>query len=140
MSDNRAYSAKGLVLTYEVDCVALGNCPRHCGSRTAEGGLTSDGTQHELRLTAENRVHRDKSAGAPFNVYLRNLNDVSDNGFQAATDAVKARDASNPQCPLSRFAGSKSWIEVYALNKFYRSFAGAPGLPHAQIHRVRKEG
>jgi phospholipase C len=100
----------------------------------AEGGLTQDGTQFELRLTAGNGVHGNKAAGAPFNVYLRNLNEAGDGRFQAATYAVKAGDTLQQQFPLSLFAGSKYLIEVHAPNGFYRSFTGASDFRHVQIH------
>ena len=100
----------------------------------AEGGLTPDGTQYELRLTASDSVHGNRAAGAPFNVYLRNLNDSAGGGFQAATYAVKAGDTLNPQFPLSLFAGSKYSLEVHAPNGFYRSFTGVPYSQHVQVH------
>jgi phospholipase C len=90
----------------------------------AEGGLTPDGTRYELRLAAGNKVHGNKSAGAPFNVYLRNLKASSSGGFRAATYAVKAGDALHQEFPLSLFADSKYSIEVHAPNGFYRSFTG----------------
>jgi phospholipase C len=91
----------------------------------AEGGLTPDGTHYALRLTAGGAVHGNKSAGAPFNVYLRNLNKAAAGAFQAATYAVKAGDTLRPEFPLSLFAGSLYSIEVYAPNGFYRAFSGS---------------
>lgn len=99
----------------------------------AEGGLTPDGTQYELRLTAGDKIHGGMSAGAPFNVYLRNLNGVANGGFRAATYAIKAGDTLRRQFPLSLFANSKYSIEVYAPNGFYRSFTGAPLSKHVQV-------
>jgi len=99
----------------------------------AEGGLTPDGTQFQLRLTAGNRVHGNKAAGAPFNVYLRNLNKAGAGAFQAATYAVKAGDTLHQQFPLSLFAGSKYLIEVHAPNGFYRSFAGSKNFQPVNI-------
>ena len=37
----------------------------------AEGRLSADGTMFELIMTAGNKMHGKKAAGAPFNVYLR---------------------------------------------------------------------
>ncbi|HEY1498384.1 MAG TPA: phospholipase C, phosphocholine-specific [Acidobacteriaceae bacterium] len=99
----------------------------------AGGGLTPDGTYFELNLTAGNKVHGDKAAGAPFNVYLRNLKDTSGGGFQAATYAVRAGDTLQPRFPLSLFADAGYSIEVYAPNGFYRSFRGTPDSPHIKI-------
>ena len=98
----------------------------------AEGGLTPDGTQYQLRLMAGNTVHGDRAAGAPFNVYLRNLNDSSHDGFRAATYAVKAGDTLGPQFPLSLFTGSNYSIEVHAPNGFYRFFSGAADALYVQ--------
>jgi phospholipase C len=98
-----------------------------------EGGLSPDGTQFELQLTAGNTVHGNRAAGAPFNVYLRDLNGASGRGFRAATYAVKAGDTLHPQFPLSFFADSKYSVEVYAPNGFYRSFTGAADSRHVQI-------
>lgn len=93
----------------------------------AEGSVGSDGTSFELRLTAADKIHGTSSAGAPFNVYLRNLKENADKGFRAATFAVRAGDMLHRQYPLSLFVDSKYSIEVYAPNGFYRSFSGFPG-------------
>src|SRR6185312_10911747 len=47
----------------------------------AEGGVSTDGSKFELHLTAANKVHGKRAMGAPFNVYLRNIN----GGMQVAT-------------------------------------------------------
>jgi phospholipase C len=99
----------------------------------AEGGLTSDGSNFELRLTAGDSIHGRRAAGAPFNIYLRNLNDSSREGFRASTFAVKAGDTLRPQFSLSLFKDSKYSIEVHAPNGFYRSFSGSPESQHVQI-------
>jgi phospholipase C len=99
----------------------------------AEGGLTPDGSEFALQLTAGNAVHGDKAAGAPFNVYLRNLNEASGSGFRAATYAVKPGDTLRPRFSLSLFTGSIYSIEVFAPNGFYRSFTGAPNSRHVHV-------
>jgi phospholipase C len=90
----------------------------------AEGRLSADGSSYELQLTAGNKVHGTSAAGAPFNVYLRNLNEKNGKGFQAATYAVKAGDTLRQHYSLSLFAESKYSIEIHAPNGFYRAFAG----------------
>ena len=105
----------------------------------AEGGLTPDGTQFELRLTAGNGAHGNKAAGAPFNVYLRNLREPTRNGFRAATYAVRAGDTLRPQFPLSLFIGSQYAIEVHAPNGFYRSFIGARNSRNVQVETQYKK-
>jgi phospholipase C len=89
----------------------------------AGGGLTADGTAFELRLAAGTTVHGSRSAGAPFNLYLRNLQGHEGGGFQAATYAVKAGSSIVRTFPLSLFAGNYR-VELHAPNGFYRSFSG----------------
>jgi len=98
----------------------------------AEGNLTTDGARFELRLTAGNRIHGEKAAGAPFNVYLRNLNEVPA-GFRAATYALKAGETLKPQFPVSLFGDAGYSVEVHAPNGFYRSFTGMSGYPQVKI-------
>jgi phospholipase C len=91
----------------------------------ADGALSADGTHFELRMTAANTIHGAKSAGAPFNVYLRNLQ--SGHGMIPATFAVKAGDTLTQQFPIALFASSGYAVEVHGPNGFYRGFAGAAG-------------
>ena len=88
----------------------------------ADGNLSDDGAHYELHLSASNQVHGAKSAGAPFNVYLRNMKDEA--GMVSATYAVKPGDTLTRQIPVSIFADSAYSIEVLGPNGFYRSFAG----------------
>ena len=94
----------------------------------ADGNLTDDGAHYELRLSAANQIHGSRSAGAPFNVYLRNLKEGSKAGGEmvTATYAVKPGDTLTKQVPLSLFADSGYSIEVHGPNGFYRSFTGRP--------------
>ena len=95
----------------------------------ADGLLSADRTSFELQLTAGNKIHGERSAGAPFNVYLRNVRGVSGarNGLMVATYAVRPGDTLRKQFPLSLFAGSRYSIEVHGPNGFYRLFAGDQG-------------
>ena len=102
----------------------------------ADGALSSDRSHFELKMAAGNKVHGANSIGAPFNVYLRNLNGNPSSGFQAATFALKAGDTLKQQYPLSLFIDSKYAIEVHAPNGFYRSLTGAAG---SELLRVRSE-
>jgi len=92
----------------------------------ADGNFSADGTHYELHLGVSNQVHGSKSAGAPFNVYLRNLKDGGNDGARmiSATYAVRVADTLTRQIPLSLFADSSYLIEVLGANGFYRSFAG----------------
>jgi phospholipase C len=92
----------------------------------ADGSLSADGKSFEIGLSAGNQVHGTRSAGAPFNVYLRNKESLT-----AATYAVKAGDRLTPQFPLSLFADGAYHLEVHGPNGFYRSFIG-----RADAHEV----
>jgi len=87
----------------------------------ADGALSADRTKFVLRLKAGNAVHGERSAGAPFNIYLRNL---SSDQMRVATYAVKAGDALEQSFPLALFSDGRYSIEVLAPNGFYRSFQG----------------
>jgi len=89
----------------------------------AHGAISADGKSFELELTAGNKIFRDRSAGAPFNVYLRNL--TKQIGMQAATFAVKAGDTLKPSFVIDQFKGGQFEIEVLAPNGFYRRFSGS---------------
>ncbi len=92
----------------------------------ADGNLSEDGAHFEIHLSAANQVHGSKSAGAPFNVYLRNVKDGSNagGGLFSATYAVKPGGTLTRQIPLSIFADSAYSIEVVGPNGFYRHFTG----------------
>jgi phospholipase C len=100
----------------------------------ANGEFQAGGSRLVLSLTAANSVHGKRSAGAPFNVYLRNLTGsaASEGGLRAATYAVKAGDTLHEEFPMSLFAG-KYHIEVLGPNGFYRSFAGDPSAGHPPV-------
>lgn len=94
----------------------------------ADGNLTSDGKQWELHLAEGNQVHGPDAAGAPFNVYLRHLQNGQE--MRAATYVVKAGDALTPRFPLAMFADNQYFLEVYGPNGFYRAFSGGTASPH----------
>ena len=97
----------------------------------AEGRLSADGRQFEVCLEAGNQAHGIKSAGAPFNVYLRNLRGgsggVAGSKMSAATYALKAGDSLTREFPLDRFADGRYMVEIVGPNGFYRSFTGGAG-------------
>jgi phospholipase C len=103
----------------------------------ADGNLSSDAKDWELRLTAGNQVHGSYAAGAPFNVYLRNL--ASGKSMQAATYAVKAGDTLIRRIPLTSFSQGNYDIEVHGPNGFYRSFTGTIQSPSPVAVRVAYE-
>lgn len=97
----------------------------------------------ELRLTAGNTVHGARSAGSPFNVYLRNVR--MDSGarqiagaptnMMVATYTVRAGDTLRQAFPTALFEGGKYHIDVIGPNGFWRSYRGdaKPGGVSAQL-------
>jgi phospholipase C len=107
----------------------------------ADGMVSADGASYELSLTAGNKVHGENAAGAPFNVYLRNLHDRAGKAMTVATYAVKPGDTLRQQFPLTLFAESKYSIEVHGPNGFYRSFNGDPASHPLAVHAAyEREG
>lgn len=100
----------------------------------ADGGLAKDGKNFELRLSAGDQIHGSASAGAPFNVYLRHLQNGKD--MQAATYAVRSGDTLTRQFPLAMFAGKDYCIEMHGPNGFYRAFTGGIASAHLVEARV----
>jgi phospholipase C len=92
----------------------------------ADGNLSEDGAHLELQLSVGNQIHGMKSAGAPFNIYLRNTKDAAGahGGIAVATYAVKPGDTLTKRIPLSVFSDSGYCVEVLGPNGFYRSFKG----------------
>jgi phospholipase C len=88
----------------------------------AHGTVSPDGQAFQLELTAATDVFGARSAGAPFNVYLRNLS--ADHAMQAATYTVKAGDTLRPSFPLAQFQECRFEVEVLGPNGFYRRFTG----------------
>lgn len=90
----------------------------------AGGRLSDDGKHFELELRGGDKLHGARSAGAPFNVYLRNLAGAAK--MQVATYAVRAGDTQVCSYPLALFAQGGYEVEVHAPNGFYRCFRGGP--------------
>jgi phospholipase C len=102
----------------------------------ADGSVATDREEYyEIRLSAGNQVHGARAAGAPFNVYLRNLKEASGagHGMMAATYAVKPGDSLTRQYPFAMFADAGYAIEVHGPNGFYRSFTGRADSPHIEV-------
>lgn len=104
----------------------------------AHGAISDDGKSFELELTAGKKIFGARSAGAPFNVYLRNL--TKQNGMQVATYTVKAGDTLKPAFALEEFKESHFEIEVLAPNGFYRRFSGnSNALPAKVVARLEQK-
>jgi phospholipase C len=97
----------------------------------ADGNLGADGAHYEIHLRAATQAHGAKSAGAPFNVYLRNIK--AERGMTAATYAVKPGDMLTRQIPTSIFADSGYAIEVLGPNGFFRSFTGGSASSSLEV-------
>src|SRR5262249_2520192 len=84
----------------------------------ADVAISQAGKHFELSLGAGNKAHGEKSAGAPFNVYLRNLADDSKAAgkMAASTYAVKSGDTLTKQFPASMFGDAGYSIEVRGPN------------------------
>jgi phospholipase C len=97
-----------------------------------EGDVNIENKTLVLAMRAGNNVHGATSAGAPFNVYLRNTahaSGVSPRGVDnqkmfVATFAVKSGDTMKEGYPLQLFADGKYDIDVHGPNGFYRAFRG----------------
>lgn len=93
----------------------------------ADACLSSDRKKIELRMKAGNAVHGVRTAGAAFNVYLRNTKKSSNeprSGMRVATYAVSPGDTIIEQFPLTLFEDGKYVLDVHAPNGFFRSFSG----------------
>ena len=102
----------------------------------ADGALNPNCTSFELKLKAGNDVHGKRSAGAPFNVYLRNTTakvDSGNTGMIVATYVVKPGDTLSEVLPTSLFIGGHYSIDVHGPNGFYRSFKGNTNAPAPQM-------
>ena len=106
----------------------------------ADGMYTENG--FELRMTAGNSVHGAKSAGAPFNVYVRETSIESGakkiagapTNMVAATYTVKAGDTLRESFPWALFAKQEYHVEVVAPNGFYRGFRGGVKASGVGVH------
>jgi phospholipase C len=104
------------------------------------------GSNFELHMTAANAVHGPRSAGSPFNVYLRNARidsgsrkyagDASD--MLVATYTVKAGDTLRQAFPAALFADGRYDIDVVGPNGFYRAFRG-DSTPNSLVVRAAYE-
>jgi len=101
----------------------------------ADGSFGADGKYYVIRLSAGNQVHGARAAGAPFNIYLRNLKEErgAGGGMMAATYAIKPGDSLTRQYPFVMFADAGYAIEVHGPNGFYRSFTGRADSRHIEV-------
>ena len=103
----------------------------------AHGALSADGKHFQLELTAGNKVFGTRAAGAPFNVYLRNV--TTQSGVQAATYTVKAGDTLKPSFALDQFKDGHYEIDILAPNGFYRRFVGTAGEAGVVVRTVLEQ-
>jgi phospholipase C len=101
----------------------------------ADGALSADGSKFELHLKAGQDVHGKRSAGVPFNVYLRGTTKsiASDEGMVVGTYVVKPGDTLSESFPLTLFADGQYHLDVHGPNGFYRSFKGSTETPNMHL-------
>jgi phospholipase C len=107
----------------------------------ADGRRSPDGERFEIQLIAATKAFGSGAAGAPFNVYLRNLKKGEGDslGFRCATYAVKAGDSVSVSLPIDSFVDSRYVVEVHAPNGFYRSFTGGKHSSQLQIRSTYEQ-
>ncbi|WP_263372706.1 phosphocholine-specific phospholipase C [Granulicella cerasi] len=97
-----------------------------------EGSINAEHKVFSVAMRAGNTQHGARSAGVPFNVYLRNTSmnsgvaahgDKNQNMF-VASYAVRAGDTLRENYPLKAFKDGRYEIDVHGPNGFYRSFRG----------------
>jgi phospholipase C len=97
-----------------------------------EGDFHADHQAFGLAMRAGDHVHGAASAGAPFNVYIRNTakgtgvlaRGPNNTNMMVATYSVKPGDTLQEGIPLQIFADGKYEIDVHGPNGFYREFRG----------------
>ncbi|MBS1814475.1 MAG: phospholipase C, phosphocholine-specific [Acidobacteria bacterium] len=103
-----------------------------------EGDFVADRKVFGLAMRAGNTVHGERSAGSPFNVYVRNTAKQNTNiargennqNMFVATYVVKAGDTLQEGLPTKLFQNEQYHIDVHGPNGFYREFKGdASGSP-----------
>jgi phospholipase C len=107
-----------------------------------EGGVRAGDKVFALSMRAGNKVHGARSAGAPFNIYLRNIAQPSSAdargpnnlNMSVATYVVKAGDTLEHSIPLQLFGGGKYEIDVHGPNGFYRAYEGDVAGSPISIH------
>lgn len=102
-----------------------------------EGDFNAATGRFGLAMRAGNSVHGARSAGVPFNVYVRNtakssgVTAVGNNNenMMVATYAVKAGDTMQEAYTSQVFKDGKYQLHVHAPNGFYREFYGDATAP-----------
>ncbi len=84
--------------------------------------LLSDPHSLMVRLEAGNTLHGNRSSGAPFNIYTRNL--ASGEKMQVGTYSVAAGDDLTAVFHRSEFSDGRYDVRVQAPNGFFRHFSG----------------
>jgi len=113
-----------------------------------EGALDAGQKTFGIAMRAGNNIHGAKSAGAPFNVYIRNTAKSSgaaphgeeNQNMLVATYAVKSGDTLEELIPLQVFANGSYEIDVHGPNGFYREFRGESSAPSPVVVTCMYEG
>ena len=104
----------------------------------AEGRWNPDTRAFEIVFTNSTDLHKEKTAGAPFNVYAPGNYAHPDQPGQFETArtwayAVKAGDTLTDSWPLQEFEGGRYHLRVYGPNGFFREFKGGADNPPVHI-------
>jgi phospholipase C len=107
----------------------------------ADGKLSDDKKNFEIKMQAKNEVFAGESAGSPFNVYAPGeyLPAASEKNsvktfepVRAWHYAITAGDSLTDSWPLDAFKNGEYHLRIYGPNGFFREFAGNSKDP--QIH------
>ncbi|WP_264812039.1 phosphocholine-specific phospholipase C, partial [Gluconacetobacter johannae] len=90
-----------------------------------DGGVSADGEQAVIRLSAGKGRFGARAAGLPFNIYRHGVE--SDGGMQAGTYVVAAGDTLETSFAASGFSNGLYDVAVHAPNGFYRRYKGVQG-------------
>lgn len=103
----------------------------------ADGRLSPDGKQFEIRMTAGNQIFGEKSCGSPFTVYAPNhFTDTKGNTESARnwSFAAVAGDTLAYEWPLEAFDKGNYHLTLYGPNGFFREFRGNKQDPQVQVN------
>lgn len=111
----------------------------------AEGKLSADRKQFEIKLEAADKLFGTRSAGSPFTVYAGNPYFVKPGQkVQEHRDiwsyAVAAGDSISDSWDIDSFAGKKYHLKVHGPNGFFREYKGDAADPAIEVSCRYEDG
>jgi phospholipase C len=97
---------------------------------TVNGALDDERKRFRITFEAQNRVFRERAAGAPFNVYAF----TGAGNFRVRNYAVEPASELSDAWALADFDGGRYHLRVDGPNGFFREFTGDKGDPAIEIH------